>query len=116
AVKGVLKGIITTPFDFLASAEERLFDRFKGDVNITQEDTHLVTESIKVLLSDQSLSRKTWSNDATGNYGHVDVLKRYQGSEGKCVSLSMVIVADGEEESLVRDVCQDDAGNWAVAK
>ena len=116
AVKGVLKGIITTPFDFLAGAEKRLVERFKGDVKLTEEDAHFVTESIKVLLSDESINRKTWSNEETGNHGRVDVLKRYQGTEGKCVSLSMVIVAEDEEKTAARDVCQDASGRWAVVE
>ena len=116
AVKGVLKGIITTPFDFLAGAEKSIMNRFKGDIKLTEEDAHFVTESIKVLLSDESINRKTWSNEETGNHGRVDVLKRYQGAEGKCVSLSVVIETGDEEQAAARDVCQDASGRWAVVE
>lgn len=113
---GLIKGIISTPFDLLFSSGKMLGVDLKYKHLYTDEDFKQVQILTEELLKSEKESRKAWRNPDSKNQGTVTVKEPYMYQGKKCRLLVYEIKASkGKKETINKDVCLNEKEQWQQA-
>jgi|GEM_PF-2477210 len=110
---GLLKGIVSAPFELLRAPANMFGDDLKNKRFFTNEDFELSLNSAKYVLSQRELTSNSWRNPETKNEGKVTAIEDYQFKGRHCRKISLMFVtANGKKEELQRDACINENGQW----
>lgn len=115
AVTGVVKGVITSPYQLLKEAGKSISGSLFTTREITREDNNLVVEATTTLLHDLELQSVPWSNPRSGNRGTVTLQRAFKDAGTACVALRFdVTLKSGKRENIAKTVCLEENGSWQV--
>jgi len=114
-VTGVVKGVITSPFQLLKEAGKSISGSLFTTREITKKDETRVVKATTTLLHNLELESVTWSNPKSGNSGKISIQKAFKDSGTSCVALRFdVNLKSGKKESTDKNVCLAEDGSWQV--
>ena len=98
---------LTTNYGFLKDAPISSF---------TEEDVAIMMKAADDALNDATpRARREWSNPATGNSGHMEVLRSFQLADGTaCRTLQFYNKAKAKENRATHSLCKAADGTWMI--
>ncbi|GAA3941145.1 RT0821/Lpp0805 family surface protein [Litoribacillus peritrichatus] len=115
AITGVLKGVITSPFELFKGAERLVSSSFKSAEKMTEEDIKLIEDAAKQVLLSEEPKSKRWVNVNSGSEGRVTFDRSFQHEGKSCKSLEMSYKTNqGKPEIAHKELCKDEHGRWQI--
>ena len=110
---GLIKGIVSAPFELLKTPKKMFGDDFQLKRFFTEEDLKMSLDTTIAVLSKDELSSQNWRNPETKNEGKVSAVEEYQFKARRCRKLQFrMLAANGQKEELSRDACLNEDGQW----
>ena len=117
AITGVLKGVITSPFELFRGAERLVSSSFKSAEKMTEDDIQMIEDAAKHVLSSDEPKSKSWINVETGNEGRVTFDQAYQLEGKDCKKLEMSFKTKNDKPEIAhKDICMDEDGQWKLVE
>jgi surface antigen len=89
-----------------------------GTVRLTEKDRSLLRAVMyRLLESGKDQAVGAWRNDATGNFGTVEVKGTYHANGRLCRVVTLIVKLTGEKDTrrLTLSYCKDAENHWRIA-
>ena len=113
-VSGLLKGVITLPFEVVSGLTGIVDADSRSAKYLTAQDVNLMQEKVISLLNDDNQTKTFWQNKQSGNRGTIIKGEASTRHKQKCFHMSFNNHFGKEKETLKELMCADDKGLWKV--
>jgi len=116
AVKGIIGGIIMTPFDMVGGLGKGIahFINPQDMEQLTEKDMKLLEQNALELANKGEVGQVvTWENTESSNSGKITLMEKYHKNDRECRQVKIDIFLKGKDSRTVLLVgCQQPDGSW----